>query len=30
MSRLAKKPIIFPAGVTATLEGATLVFQGPK
>jgi|GEM_PF-444814 len=30
MSRLAKKPIIFPAGVTATLNGATIVFQGPK
>ncbi len=30
MSRLAKKPITFPAGVTATLEGSTLVFQGPK
>lgn len=30
MSRLAKKPITFPAGVTATLEGSTLAFQGPK
>ncbi len=30
MSRLAKKPITFPAGVTTTLEGSTLVFQGPK
>lgn len=30
MSRLAKKPITLPAGVTATLEGSTLVFQGPK
>ncbi len=30
MSRLAKKPITFPAGVTVTLEGSTLVFNGPK
>lgn len=30
MSRLAKKPITFPAGVTATLEGSTLAFTGPK
>lgn len=30
MSRLAKKPITLPAGVTATLAGSTLSFQGPK
>jgi large subunit ribosomal protein L6 len=30
MSRLAKKPITLPAGVTATLEGSTLAFTGPK
>lgn len=30
MSRLAKKPILFPAGVTATLDGSMLVLQGPK
>jgi large subunit ribosomal protein L6 len=30
MSRLAKKPITCPAGVTATLDGSTLIFQGPK
>ncbi len=30
MSRLAKKPIPFPAGVTCTLDGSTVVIQGPK
>ncbi len=30
MSRLAKKPINLPSGVTATLNGSTLTLQGPK
>lgn len=30
MSRLAKKPLPFPTGVTCTLEGSTVVIQGPK
>jgi large subunit ribosomal protein L6 len=30
MSRLAKKPLPFPAGVTCTLDGSTVVIQGPK
>lgn len=30
MSRLAKKPITFPAGVSVTLDNSTLVFTGPK
>ena len=30
MSRLAKKPITLPAGVTATLSGSTLTLQGAK
>ena len=30
MSRLAKKPIPFPSGVTCTLDGSTIVIQGPK
>ena len=30
MSRLAKKPIPFPTGVTCTLDGSTIVIQGPK
>lgn len=30
MSRLAKKPITLPSGVTATLNGSTLTLQGAK
>ncbi|MBP7823087.1 50S ribosomal protein L6 [Candidatus Gracilibacteria bacterium] len=30
MSRLAKKPFTLPAGVTATLNGSTLLLQGAK
>lgn len=30
MSRLARKPLILPSGVTATQEGTTWVFRGPK
>ncbi len=30
MSRIGKKPIAMPAGVTATAEGSTLSVQGPK
>lgn len=30
MSRLAKKPIEFPAGVSATFDGRTLTVTGPK
>jgi large subunit ribosomal protein L6 len=30
MSRLAKKPIEIPAGVTATLENGTFTVKGPK
>lgn len=30
MSRLAKRPITIPAGVTATLEGGVLTVKGPK
>jgi|SRR3989344_1320887 len=30
MSRLAKKPIKIPAGVTVTQEGDTWIFHGPK
>ena len=30
MSRLAKKPIILPAGVTCVLEGQLLTLTGPK
>ena len=30
MSRLAKKPFTLPAGVTATLTGSVLSFQGAK
>ncbi len=30
MSRIGKKPVPVPAGVTASLEGATLSVQGPK
>src|SRR4029077_9146595 len=30
MSRIGKKPVAVPAGVTATLEGRTLSVKGPK
>ena len=30
MSRIGKKPIVLPAGVTATLEGQTVTVKGPK
>ena len=30
MSRLAKKPITLPAGVTCTLDGSLLTLNGPK
>jgi large subunit ribosomal protein L6 len=30
MSRIGKKPVAIPAGVTATTEGQTLVVKGPK
>ena len=30
MSRLAKKPFTLPAGVTATLNGSTLLLQGAR
>jgi len=30
MSRIGKKPIAVPAGVTATVEGQTLTVKGPK
>ena len=30
MSRIGKKPIVIPAGVTVTLEGQTVSVKGPK
>ena len=30
MSRIGKKPVATPAGVTATSEGQTLTVKGPK
>ena len=30
MSRIGKKPVIVPAGVTASIEGGTLTVKGPK
>jgi large subunit ribosomal protein L6 len=30
MSRIGKKPVTVPAGVTATMEGGTLSVKGPK
>jgi large subunit ribosomal protein L6 len=30
MSRIGKKPVATPAGVSATIEGQTLTVQGPK
>jgi large subunit ribosomal protein L6 len=30
MSRIGKKPVVVPAGVTATMEGGTLSVKGPK
>ena len=30
MSRIGKKPVAIPSGVTATIEGSTLTVKGPK
>ncbi len=30
MSRLARKPLVLPSGVTATQEGSMWIFRGPK
>ena len=30
MSRIGKKPIVLPAGVTVILEGQTVTVKGPK
>ena len=30
MSRIGKKPIAIPSGVTATLSGQTITVKGPK
>ena len=30
MSRIGKKPVVTPAGVTANIEGQTLTVKGPK
>jgi large subunit ribosomal protein L6 len=30
MSRLGKKPVVLPAGVTATLQGGKVTIKGPK
>ena len=30
MSRIGKKPVVLPAGVTAQIEGQTLTVKGPK
>ena len=30
MSRIGKKPVAMPAGVTASVEGQTLTVKGPK
>ncbi len=30
MSRIGKKPVQTPSGVTATIEGQTLTVKGPK
>ena len=30
MSRIGKKPVVTPSGVTATIEGQTLTVKGPK
>ena len=30
MSRIGKKPVALPAGVTATVESGTLTVKGPK
>jgi large subunit ribosomal protein L6 len=30
MSRIGKKPVVMPAGVTANVEGQTLTVKGPK
>jgi large subunit ribosomal protein L6 len=30
MSRIGRKPVVIPAGVDVTLDGATLIVKGPK
>ena len=30
MSRIGKKPVPLPAGVTATIDGQTIAVKGPK
>ncbi len=30
MSRIGKKPVAIPSGVTANIEGGTLSVKGPK
>ncbi|MCK5576600.1 MAG: 50S ribosomal protein L6, partial [Sphingomonadales bacterium] len=30
MSRIGKKPVSIPAGVTVTLDGADMTVKGPK
>ena len=30
MSRIGKKPVVTPSGVTASIEGQTLTVKGPK
>ena len=30
MSRIGKKPVLIPAGVTASMEAGTLSVKGPK
>ena len=30
MSRIGKKPVVVPKGVTVTLEGATVKVKGPR
>ena len=30
MSRIGKKPVTVPSGVTATVEGQTVKMKGPK
>jgi len=30
MSRIGKRPVVIPEGVTATVEGQTVTAKGPK
>lgn len=30
MSRIGKQPVVLPAGITARLEGSTVILKGPK